>query len=93
MGAKPIRVVMLGLDTSEVSAGFMEELLEVGKEGFVNVVSWGAEYVLVSDDPISDYDGIDEDIKTLVDYFSDRNDLELIDGFTLKNGVDIEVVW
>lgn len=93
MGAKPIRVVMLGLDTSEVSAGFMEELLEVGKEGFVNVVSWGAEYVLVSDDPISDYDGIDEDIKTLIDYFSDRNDLELIDGFTLKNGVDIEVVW
>jgi hypothetical protein len=88
-----IRVVMLGLDTSEVSAGFMEELMEVGKEGFTEVVSWGAEYVLVSDKPVPTYEGMDEDIKTLVDYFSDRSDLELIDGFTLKNGVDVEVVW
>jgi hypothetical protein len=89
----PIRVVMLGLNTEEVNDIFMEELMEVGKEGFTNVVSWGAEYVLVSDKPIPSYVGDGEDIDTLVDYFSDRSDLELIDGFTLKNGMDIEVVW
>jgi hypothetical protein len=88
-----IRVVMLGLNTEEVNDIFMEELMEVGKEGFTNVVSWSSEYVLVSDKPIPDYEGIFDDIRVLVEYFSDRSDVDLIDGFTLKNGMDVEVVW
>lgn len=90
---KPIRVVMLGLDTSEVNSSFMEELLEVGKDGFTHVVSWDREYVLVSSDPIPSYEGDGEDIDTLVEYFSNRSDIDLSDGYTLKNGMEIEVVW